>query len=314
VKKAIFQAKRKKLAAKIGASTQGNHVPRQKTHHWEALSKAVFHEDGLDSYVGAPNLMPLPHRHNEIEINFLDSGAMTSIIGENRVTLKAGFLQVFWAGIPHQVIAIEPGTRNRWITLPLHLCATWRLPHHFLRHIFFSKFSVEEDPSQGPHDRAMLDKWHADLKSGSAERREITLMETQARLRRLALQMKGDDEPGDAKLRDGLFEAGTMSIYIAQNYRRPIEVEDVAGAARLRPNAAMKIFRRIFGTSIMGHVNHLRVQHAQGLLRESDAKVIEVALDSGFGSLTTFYRAFQRLSGLSPKQFRSSSAGGKPEI
>ena len=137
-------------------------------------------------------------------------------------------------------------------------------------------------------------------------------MEMQARLRRLALEMKAGNQPEDAKLKDGLFEAGTMVIYMAQNYRKPIRVEDVAKSAGLSPNYAMRLFRQIFGISIMNHVNQLRVQHSKGLLRHSRSKVIEVALDSGFGSLTAFYQAFQRACGQSPKQFRLKLKAASP--
>jgi AraC-like DNA-binding protein len=41
------------------------------------------------------------------------------------------------------------------------------------------------------------------------------------------------------------------------------------------------------------------------MLITSDAKILEVAMDSGFGSLSRFNAAFRQLCGCSPRSYRS---------
>lgn len=55
--------------------------------------------------------------------------------------------------------------------------------------------------------------------------------------------------------------------------------------------------------------NQLRVSHAQRLLSITDMKVIDIALDSGFGSASRFYTVFKQWVGQSPRQYRNFVKG-----
>jgi AraC-like DNA-binding protein len=46
------------------------------------------------------------------------------------------------------------------------------------------------------------------------------------------------------------------------------------------------------------------MQVASGLLRDTNAKLIEIALDVGYESEAAFSRAFKRVAGLSPGAWR----------
>ena len=55
----------------------------------------------------------------------------------------------------------------------------------------------------------------------------------------------------------------------------------------------MTLFRRVVGVPIKEHITRIRLSHAQMLLSNSDDKILSIAMDSGFGSLSSFYEAFQ---------------------
>ena len=48
-----------------------------------------------------------PDRHDEIEINFLDRGTLTYLIGGDRVTVQPRRVTAFWAAVPHQIVAFN---------------------------------------------------------------------------------------------------------------------------------------------------------------------------------------------------------------
>lgn len=59
------------------------------------------------------------------------------------------------------------------------------------------------------------------------------------------------------------------------------------------------------GVSIKNHLTRTRLSHAKMLLSETDQKIVTVAMDSGFGSLSSFYEAFtEHNDGLSPAKYR----------
>jgi AraC-like DNA-binding protein len=96
-----------------------------------------------------------------------------------------------------------------------------------------------------------------------------------------------------------------MATFVARHYRDPIGLEDVAREVRLHPDYASALFRKAFGATPTRFILQHRVSHAQRMLVTSDAKVLEVAMEAGFGSLSRFNAAFRQHCGCSPRQYRS---------
>lgn len=65
-----------------------------------------------------------------------------------------------------------------------------------------------------------------------------------------------------------------------------------------------------FGVTILEYTMQYRVTQAQRLLNNNDDSVIDIALQSGFGSLSSFYAAFRRYTGRTPKAMRQAAKGG----
>lgn len=61
------------------------------------------------------------------------------------------------------------------------------------------------------------------------------------------------------------------------------------------------------GLSYSGLVDVVRFENAAKLLRDTDAKVIDVAFSSGYTDPAHFTRAFRRVSGVTPREFREQS-------
>jgi AraC-like DNA-binding protein len=56
---------------------------------------------------------------------------------------------------------------------------------------------------------------------------------------------------------------------------------------------------------VIDYLTQQRVAHAQQMLITSDANVADIALESGFQTLSHFYSAFARLCGTSPGKYRA---------
>jgi AraC-like DNA-binding protein len=277
---------------------------------------AEFLKVGLSSYERAPNPMPGPHRHNEIEFVYLKSGTASYLFGGSLLSLKPRTLTVFWSGVPHKVAKYSASCVLMGIELPLSWILQWKLPELLTKALLNGRILYESDPKKSASDSAMLSRWNKDLHSGKDDLKRAVLLESEARLWRFAdtnaaalKSASGDYNVRKSRMvlgEGGMSRVERMAQYIAENYSRPIRVEDIAKVMDLHPDYAMKILHKAFGTRLADYVIQHRVFHAQRLLTNTDAKIMDVALESGFGSLSRFNANFKDFCGVSPKAYRQS--------
>jgi AraC-like DNA-binding protein len=257
-----------------------------------------------------PTTMPRFDRHNEIELNFLESGSVTYLMGGHKVTLTAGRLAVFWAGIPHQVIAFEGVTEYFVLTVPLVWFLQWQLPEPFAQEILQGGTQIEPEVRRLSLDRQQFELWSDDLRSGQEARGRACLLEIEARLRRLALSIEGESErtprlkPSLRVEPAQLTKAEELAFFIAQHYTEPLTATMIAQEVGLHPNYAMALFQQAFGTTLNKYITQHRLSHAQRLLVTTKDPVATIAFRSGFGSLSRFNEAFRTEFQCTPREYR----------
>ncbi|MNY78797.1 TCP pilus virulence regulatory protein [compost metagenome] len=58
------------------------------------------------------------------------------------------------------------------------------------------------------------------------------------------------------------------------------------------------------GIHFVDFLHELRIRHACSLLLSSELPIAQVGYESGFSSYPTFARTFQRIKGMTPRQYR----------
>lgn len=294
-------------------------MARSKTLTFDS-ARADFTPYGLACALWLPTPMLRPDRHNEIELNFLQSGSLTYLLGGQHVTVEAGRLVSFWGAIPHQILKWETTTPYFVLTLPLASFLSWGIPNR-LAHTLLAGGLVR-DPAPTPDDGRRFRQWLTDFQSGQSLRIRVAELEVQARLLRLASELptgKPSARPrAPAALPNpSLSRADRIACYIARYYAAPISAARIAKAVGLHPNYAMRLFRNAFGTTMVDFLIQHRLSHAQRLLVTTDDPVIDVASAAGFQSLSRFNEAFKRACGCAPRDYRkahrSSSRPGRPD-
>jgi AraC-like DNA-binding protein len=88
-----------------------------------------------------------------------------------------------------------------------------------------------------------------------------------------------------------------------------LDVQRVADHLGISPRSLHLAFEQT-GTGVSGIIIKARLAQAMQLLRDfPERSVLDVALDSGFNNLATFYRAFGRQYGLPPGAHRHLPPG-----
>lgn len=95
--------------------------------------------------------------------------------------------------------------------------------------------------------------------------------------------------------------------FVAENFRTDIDATDVANFADIHPKYAMTIFRKSTGMTLNEYITLLRLSYSQALLIDGAATILDIALESGFGSLSAFSQSFRKITGQSPSEFRRAA-------
>ena len=89
-------------------------------------------------------------------------------------------------------------------------------------------------------------------------------------------------------------------------YREPLDVAQLARAARLSRAHFSREFRRAFGETPHQYLLTRRLERAAALLRNTDRSVADICFTVGLQSVGSFTTSFGRTFGLSPTAYRAS--------
>lgn len=97
---------------------------------------------------------------------------------------------------------------------------------------------------------------------------------------------------------------GTVFKYIDNNYMYDISLEQLANVAGYSKYHFSRIFKQYNSMSYLQYINARRVKAAEVLLLDHSIPITEVAMRSGFKSLTTFNRIFKDIKHCTPSDFK----------
>lgn len=281
-------------------------------HHFDS-KRRDFAPYGFTCEVWEPRQMPRPDQHDEIEINFLDRGTLTYLIGGQRVTVQARRVSAFWAAVPHQIVAFDNVNYYYVVTVPFGWVLQWGLPEQLMVALTQGQLIADSIGSRASLDRQLFEQWHEDVEGRGNKNREIVVLELRARLLRLAESVNGEaHKPANStpnsspRQQTNLEKAESMACFVARNYTSRIQIKDIAACVELHPDYAATLFRKTFGTTLNLLITRHRVAHAQRQLVTTDERVVDIAHDSGFDSLSRFNRAFKQVAGVTPRQYRKT--------
>lgn len=275
-------------------------------------ARTYFEPYGLTCVYWHPSRMQRPDYHNEIELNLLPTGSVVYLHGGKKVEVSAGQLCAFWAAMPHQVIDFSGEAPYLVATIPLQTFLQWRLPEEFVHGLMQGNFLIESYTGDANSDERLFTRWEADLGSNRPELEKPVLLEMQARLARFALNYLESRQKRDhlSTLSDkSLSKVEQMACFIAQHYNRKLTTDEVSQSVGLHPNYAMNLFRQTFGTTLTSYLSQHRVSHARRLLMTTQLSITEIAMQSGFSSISRFNEVFSRHCQCSPREYRKSHLG-----
>ena len=97
-----------------------------------------------------------------------------------------------------------------------------------------------------------------------------------------------------------------MQEYIEKHLCERISFADIAKASLFSPWYARRLFLKYTGVTAADYTRKLRLKQSALKLRDQNVKILDVALDHGFGSVDGYQRAFYKEFGCNPSEYAAN--------
>ena len=96
--------------------------------------------------------------------------------------------------------------------------------------------------------------------------------------------------------------------YTQSNYAdKDLSLESLCALFQISQTQFSLLFKREMGTSFLQYVLDKRIERAKALLRDSEKKIYEIALETGFEDPGYFSYCFKQRCGVTPKNYRQGA-------
>lgn len=246
------------------------------------------------------------HTHQELELHFVEHGAVSLDLNGQEERLKPGELIAFWGGMPHRDVDPEPPTTVYHVAqVPIVNVLSWIGSSVVVDRLLGG--AVVKSRSAWPDstaDALAFVRWGSDLATQDARLRVAVEMEIHARLLRLVHRAE-PVRPALSRIATGTADVVARAIqYVTRHFDEQLTVNDIALAVNRHHDHVMASFRQICGLTLWEYVTRLRLAEAQRLLATTDLPVLAVCHRSGFSSTSRMYEAFHRHIGQTPTAYR----------
>lgn len=254
----------------------------------------------------------LLHVHDALEIGCCLEGSGTFYVGSKVLSFQAGDVTVITDREYHRCRS-SPGTSSRWAWFFLH-------PSRLIVPHAASSLVWEPARFSGPHFENVLSEkalpWVSILvrqiiqearEPDDASRQNLRSLFVLL-INELHRRFKKPKRTGKAGPMDSPARLAPALELITSRFQESLSVPQMAKACGMSVRSFEGHFDRLMGQPPSVYLSRCRVQAAATLLRTSDRTIAEIAYECGFGTLSSFNRAFQRHMGQTPREHRNEAA------
>jgi AraC family transcriptional regulator, melibiose operon regulatory protein len=287
---------------------------RKTTQKAEAASKA-FGRFGMRIFL--PKVMDQPHSHSHVEVNYIRNARLHYLVDGRSVVVDSDTFIVFWANVPHQLIAVEAsGTAPAKLSNIYVPLDTFLFMHHIQElQVQILNGAMIIVPGE-LYSQETLQRWYEDYCSHSLDRIEIVLLEINALFRRMLFRplaflrqpwrefaLTSDTAAGH------IHHVVEMVGFILDNLEKPLTNTAISKVTGLHSNYAHLLFSKTMKITPKQFIIRMRLLRARSLLLEGKMPIASVAFECGFNSMTQFYEHFSNAYGTTPLTLRKKSFG-----
>lgn len=263
---------------------------------------------------------PQDHRHPDMEVAVFTSGSGVYLCGDTEYRFSVGDVFFHSGNAPHHMTLVDPGEPPSLIVLRFDPRFIWSPSGEWSSPELMSLLSDKTPISRRIPSSAeasanikrliyeMFEECH-----GKDHAYEIMvkakIMAVLANLVRFFYNELGTDNP--AINRRYLIQMERSTNYILSHLDAALTLDTLAKEACMSRSYYSTMFKELNGISVWDYITMKRIDLAQYELEHTERSVTQISESCGFNSISNFNRAFKKLTGKTPREYRSSFSGGK---
>jgi AraC-like DNA-binding protein len=263
-----------------------------------------------------PYFYPHLHRHQEIQLTWIQQGEGTLVADNNMHAFRAN--EIYWLGAnqPHifksEASYFQPKSRKKIIALVIffnpdgELAGFFNLPEIKVLKNFIQQhqagFKVPQEHAAEISTR-MLKVTNS---SGTEQLLQFVELLKQLSTYQDITPLASGQKTQHVSEHEGI-RIGNIYNYIMHNYDQPITLEDAAKQAHMTPQAFCRFFKKHTLHTFVSFLNEVRINEACKKLTDGTYdNIATVAYTCGFNSITNFNRVFKTVTNKSPSEYMNS--------
>lgn len=253
------------------------------------------------------------HFHNCLEIGYCHEGSGTLQVQKEKFSFFAGDVTCVARNIPHTTYSTR-GTTSKWsyiFTDPQELLDSF-VPNY--RNNLSTILDAMNTAQIIPAQKCSSLHFYFDQISDSLQAKDN---DYQLRVRTdflsLIIRLSSELSKNSNDLHS---QASTLAIvpaleYIKLNYMNTFSMDELSEMCGLSPTHFRRIFHLAMGQSPLEYLNNVRINKACYLLKVTDDSILNISVNVGFHSISSFNRYFIRIVGIPPREYRNSDSDGE---
>jgi AraC-like DNA-binding protein len=260
-----------------------------------------------------PYFYPHLHRHQEIQLTWVQKGEGTLVAENNMHTFWSN--EIYWIGAnqPHvfksDPVYFIPKSKKKIYSLTIFFNPNGKLAPLFefpeMKNIksFLSNYQCGfKIPPQMVTEVSNRMVRIQNATGPDQLLQFLDLLKTLANIEQLPVLTSNTKQQSFTDF-EGM-RIGSIYNYIMQHYENPLTLEDVAMQAHMTPQAFCRYFKKHTRHTFISFLNQVRINEACKKLTDgSYDSVSTVAYNCGFNSITNFNRVFKSVTGKSPRDY-----------
>ncbi len=252
------------------------------------------------------------HHHTQFEISYFKSGSGVYKVGTKSFRFEKGDVFVFSSDEVHCVTSIEEHEKLDIVNIHFEPRFIWAdNSSRELLGIFFDRnerFSNRIDKNNPCTELIvkLINSIEEELTHKKNQYRQMVKMHISHILILLMREYNYVNNTLDYST-DTITALKKAMEYIDKNLENNIELSDIAKSSSMSRTYFSSVFKKYNGISPWDYITIKRVERAIEYIGNSDYTKTEIAGLCGFSSMSNFYRAFKKITGKSPNEYRKNT-------